>query len=343
MSNPTDPRDRSELTSVQILSFVDRLFLLTAAMLATLGWLVMASRIMSDTHPIWDLASHLSWHIWVATSGVLTFASVFMRACSGERRIRWWHRFIMVLPPWLYFTWVTSPLMVLPILENKVETSGLKILSWNVWIMNHDPEQVLKLVKEHNADMLVLIELGHEQAQVLKQLESDYPYCHWMPDYSSRGIAVLSRVEGTQFSSHDLAGEGMPAIEAIVPGTETHGSHRIIAVHTRSPDLHQRTLDRNRQLQSLAEWAIASKTPSIIVGDLNITPWSPPFWRLIEQGQLVDSRNYRGHFATWPTDLGYFAIPIDHALVSKGTKVVYRSVGHHAPDSDHRPIILTVK
>ena len=220
---------------VQILSFFDRGFLLIAAMIAILGWFVMSSRIMSDVHPIWDLASHLSWHTWVANSIVLLLACFSLRVCHGEKLVRWWHRFIMALPPWLYLTWVTTPWAVLPLATNDSDAKGLKILSWNIWVMNQTPEEVLKLVQDYDADVVVLIEVGQEQEVVLKRLESTYSFSFWLPDNSSRGIAVLSRVEGTQFRSIDLADEGMPAIEANIPETGAHASHRVMAVHTRSP------------------------------------------------------------------------------------------------------------
>ena len=212
-----------------------------------------------------------------------------------------------------------------------------------MWILSRSPEEALKLLQECDADVIAIIELGLDQARVLKQLEKMYPYCHWMPDEMSRGIAVLSRIEGTRFTSIDLAYEGMPAIEADIPATVSHSSYRIMAIHTRSPDLHQRTLDRNKQLNGLAEWAALPAKACIIIGDLNITPWSPPFSRLLQRGNLEDSRSYRGNFASWPTDLGPFAIPIDHALVSKNSQILYRGVGPSAPDSDHRPIMVVVK
>ncbi len=343
MQVPSEIHESSDLRFGQVFSLFDRGMLLLAAMLAMSGWVVMTSRILSDTHPIWDLASHFSWHTWVALSVVLTTACFSIRVCFGEKRLRWWHRLIMGLPPWLYLTWVTTPWSVLPLASNYPDAKGLKILSWNIWVTNSLPEQVLKLVQDSQADVVALIEVGPEQAIVLKQLELKYPYCHWIPDHSSRGIALLSRVEGTHFRSFDLAGQGMPAIEADVPATEIHSSFRVMAVHTRSPDLHQRTLDRNEQLRGLSEWAALPGKPRIIVGDLNITPWSPPFSRMLRQGKLEDSRSYRGNFASWPTDLWHLAIPIDHALVTKNTTVLYRSVGASAPDSDHRPIMIIVK
>ena len=74
------PSDSNESRDLRLgFSIFDRGLLLLAAMLAMLGWLVMISRILSDEHPIWDLASHLSWHTWVALSVVMTTASFSMR------------------------------------------------------------------------------------------------------------------------------------------------------------------------------------------------------------------------------------------------------------------------
>jgi len=334
---------RPKVATPSVLSILQRGLLLIAAMLAMFGWCVMTSRIMSDMHPIWDLASHVSWHTWLALSIVLLAASISLRTSDEEKRLRWWHRFIMVVPPWIYLTWVCSPWTVLPFAENDSNAKGLKIMSWNIWCMNKTPDQVVKLIEGSNADVVVMVELGLDQTPVYKQLERTYPYCHWIPERSSRGIAVLSRIEGTRFRTIDLADQDMPAIEATVPETIAHSSFHIIGVHTLSPGLRKRTLVRNRQLQALAEWASSLKNKAVIMGDLNITPWSPPFSRMLHQGNLADSRWYRGNYASWPTDLGFLGIPIDHALVTKGTTVVHRSVGPLAPDSDHRPITVIVK
>lgn len=333
---------KPERTSIPILSIFQRGLLLLAAMLAMFGWFVMTSRIMSDVHPVWDLASHFSWHTWQALSIVLIAACIALRTSRKENRMRWWHRFIMATPPWIYLTWVCSPWTILPIANNDSHSKGLKIMSWNVWLMNKTPDQVVQLIEESDADVVVMIEVGVSQSGVYKQLEKTYPYCHWIPEHSSRGLAILSRIEGTQFRAIDLADQGMPAIEAEIPQTNRHPSFHVMGVHTLSPGLRKRTLVRNRQLQALADWSGAMKTKGVIIGDLNITPWSRPFSRMLQQGNLVDSRGYRGNFASWPTDLGFLAIPIDHALVTNGTSVLHRSVGPSAPDSDHRPITVIV-
>ena len=190
------------------LNLLHRGILLIAAMIAMFGWMVMTSRILSDAHPFWDIASHMSWHTWIALTVTLLASLVGLRIFLGDRRVRWWHRLIMALPPWFYMTWVTTPWCVLPLAPNDSSAPGLKILSWNLWMFNKDTEAVLKLVEDSKADVVILIEVGTAQAPALKSLESIYPYCHWLPDQTSRGIAMLSRIEGTQFKRLILRHKG---------------------------------------------------------------------------------------------------------------------------------------
>jgi len=208
---------------------------------------------------------------------------------------------------------------------------------------NRAIDQVLELIRETDPDVIVIIELGPDQAKALKELENDYPHYLWIPDDTSRGIGMLSRIPGTELKSVDLANQGMPSIEVRIPSGQHHQAMRVMAVHTRSPGLQRRTLMRNSQLQSLAEWAVLPSDPAVIVGDLNITPWSPTFSRLLTQGNLVDTRNFRGYFSSWPLDFGNYGIPIDHVLVSKEIKTKYRSVFSKSPDSDHRPIVAILQ
>lgn len=336
--------DNPQQTATSVLfSFFERGTLLLAAMLGAFGWVMMTCRFFSDSSPLLDMASHTSWHVWLATSLVTAVSCVAFRSSTGEVRRRWWHRCLLATPPCLYFTWVTTPWVALPLADNDPSAAGLKIYSWNTWYLNQNTDEILDQVRSSDADVIALIELSNSQYDALQSLNDDYPFHLAHPEGSARGIGIWSRVPGTKLRAFDLADQGMMAIEADVPTSTVHNAYRVLAVHTRSPDFHQRTLDRNKQLVALGEWSKQSDTPSVIVGDLNITPWSPPFTRLLTAGRLSDSRHYRGHFGSWPSPLGSLSIPIDHALTTRGTQVVFRSVGDESGNSDHRPITVVVR
>jgi endonuclease/exonuclease/phosphatase (EEP) superfamily protein YafD len=137
----------------------------------------------------------------------------------------------------------------------------------------------------------------------------------------------------------------MPAIEMEIRRDEKEESLSLLAVHTVSPDAGDgsRTTFRDEQLKVLGNWAADRKNAAMIIGDLNVTPWSPPFWRLLEQGRLVDSSWYRGYFPSWPTVLQQAGIPIDHALVNAKIQVLDRRNVYHRSNSDHYPILITIQ
>ncbi|MFN9916132.1 MAG: endonuclease/exonuclease/phosphatase family protein, partial [Pirellulaceae bacterium] len=124
------------------------------------------------------------------------------------------------------------------------------------------------------------------------------------------GMLVLSRFPGTTFRTLYPGDAWMPAIAACFhvagPNQPLPQRYAILGVHTFSPKLFQlgRTSQRDQQLKSLAEWSKARSEPAMIIGDLNITPWSPPFWRLLLTGQLRDSSWQQGYFPSWPAVLG---------------------------------------
>ena len=97
---------------------------------------------------------------------------------------------------------------------------------------------------------------------------------------------------------------------------------------------------RNGQLEEIAALTAPLATPKIILGDLNITSWSPYFGDLLERAGVRDGRKGFGIQTSWPALPGIARIaeiPIDHTLVSDDVEVVARRVGPNI-GSDHRPV-----
>ena len=113
----------------------------------------------------------------------------------------------------------------------------------------------------------------------------------------------------------------------------------LFGVHLTSPVGKNRTNLRNKQLVSLAEEIQKNNQPTVVVGDFNITPWSPYFKEFIQKTRLHDARKGIGVYPTWLAKFAPLAIPIDHGLTSSGIKVGSFSLGTNF-DSDHLPIIL---
>jgi endonuclease/exonuclease/phosphatase (EEP) superfamily protein YafD len=121
----------------------------------------------------------------------------------------------------------------------------------------------------------------------------------------------------------------------------TSGSRqvRIFAVHTTWPVAPASAGRRNLQLVRLAEQARGVTLPLVVVGDMNITPFSPHFQQMLVDGALKSASAGFGWQATWPTFLPLAGIQIDHALVNSRVAVEHFNRG--APvGSDHLPILV---
>jgi endonuclease/exonuclease/phosphatase (EEP) superfamily protein YafD len=96
---------------------------------------------------------------------------------------------------------------------------------------------------------------------------------------------------------------------------------------------------RNVQLRGLASLAGQSKGMMILIGDLNVTPWSPDYARLIRDSGLRDARRGHGILPTWPTFFPLMMIPLDHCLISPTLAVSDIRLGPNI-GSDHLPLIV---
>lgn len=117
----------------------------------------------------------------------------------------------------------------------------------------------------------------------------------------------------------------------------------VFAVHTIPPIGESRFKERNVMLDEIANRIKQHDgQPVILIGDLNTTPWSYFFKKLLKDTNLRNSQKGFGIQPSWPTSPYSLLIPLDHCLISKGFFVENRFVGKDI-GSDHYPIILQLK
>ncbi len=92
-------------------------------------------------------------------------------------------------------------------------------------------------------------------------------------------------------------------------------------------------------MKEIARYIAAHPGPALVLGDFNITSWSPHFQETLRLGRLKDSRQGFGLQPTWPVDKPWFLVPIDHVLVTDGI-AVHRCWRGPYIGSDHYPILM---
>ena len=98
-------------------------------------------------------------------------------------------------------------------------------------------------------------------------------------------------------------------------------------------------LIRNGELSEIAIRAGSTKNGVVVFGDLNCSPWSYYFGKLLEVGRLSDTETGFGFHPTWTTQWYFPWVPIDHCLANKDLFAIERSVGPPI-GSDHLPVFV---
>ena len=89
----------------------------------------------------------------------------------------------------------------------------------------------------------------------------------------------------------------------------------------------------------MARYVGTNNGPLILLGDLNLTPWSPIYGDFIRRSGLVNSSQGRAIHPSWPSFSPLFLIPIDHCLHNDGIAIKSERVGKSV-GSDHLPVIV---
>ena len=218
----------------------------------------------------------------------------------------------------------------------KIEQSRTSIVCINLFSDNSNSQEVINYIKNRDPDVLILLELTPKWTNELGSIIESYSFKKSEIRSDNFGIGLYSKID-SKLSILRLDESQVPSIRADI---KLNGdSLSILATHPFPPVGKKRFEIRNSHLENLA---IISKSYSehlIVVGDLNTSSFSKHFKNLLNESQLIDSRNGFGILATWPANFTPLKTTIDHFLVSKNIQVHNRGVGSEI-GSDHLPIFM---
>jgi len=209
----------------------------------------------------------------------------------------------------------------------------------NVQFSNTRPEAFRAWLATQPADFLVIQEVTEAWAAEL-EAQTAYPHRHVVSREDPYGLALLSRWPLESVTRVDLAGDGLPSLAGVV---NADGQRiRFLGLHTHWPLTPALAAARDEALQAAAALASAADLPVVLLGDLNLTPDSPAFERLLDEAGLRDVMRGRGWHPTWLAGFWPLALRIDHVLVSSSLCIERAEVGPPI-GSDHRPAVATLR
>jgi endonuclease/exonuclease/phosphatase (EEP) superfamily protein YafD len=235
----------------------------------------------------------------------------------------------------------------------EADQSKIRILSMNLSHSNSSYKKAKLLIRKTRPSVLVLQELSNSWENRLGGTLAKFPYVAKFPvnamydiDFMLPNFLIPKEKLFIGLYSHLPFERIMIDRHDDFPTSHIRGSFKfkekiftLFGVHLASPVGKYRTDLRNKHLASLAEEIQKNNQPTVVIGDFNITPWSPYFEEFIQKTRLRDTRKGIGVYPTWLAQFPPLAIPIDHGLTSNGIKVGSFSLGTSF-GSDHLPVIL---
>jgi len=222
----------------------------------------------------------------------------------------------------------------------------VRILTMNVNSLNQNFAGVRKLIDSEGADVVCLQELAPAMADSLTKNLSAYPHRFVEAREGNFGIGIFSKYDLQDRQELKLCPDDILTVSAtiVVHGTKI----KLINTHPIAPlnDLYYAW--RNEQLDALADITSKSEDPVIVVGDLNVSYFSPFFKRLLNRGHLTDSEFGFGIQPSWsaqkwplnaPIDCVLFRLPLDHVL-TKGPIDTFDRRLLYDIGSDHLPLFV---
>lgn len=230
----------------------------------------------------------------------------------------------------------------LPIGEN---LPGLRVFLANVLTRNLHHDQIIAQIEAADPDVIVILELSSQLRDVM-QMEFGTSHEYVIAEYQDDGnfgIGLWSRYPLTEARIFHLNSQYLPSIEANV---ECHTrTIRVFATHPLPPVGVRNFQNRNQHLALLAKRIqeqrnAAPMRPILVLGDLNMTPWSPLFQDFLTQTELQSAAAGCGLRPTWYRWNAFpFGLILDHGLHSSDVLCKDRRI-LPANGSDHRAVVF---
>jgi endonuclease/exonuclease/phosphatase (EEP) superfamily protein YafD len=215
----------------------------------------------------------------------------------------------------------------------------LKVVQFNVFFPSGHDQELIEFLRAEKPDIVTLQEITPIWQEGIQPLAREFADFRTEPRAYGTGIAVYSQIKFTEARTVDFGGGYPPSLLVQFPWEGRELS--FLATHPANPFGVGRFDLRNEQLVGIAGLLNSLPNPKILIGDMNLTMWSPYYHKLIADTQLVNTREGFGVLPTWHAKfwLPFLMIPIDHCLVSPDVQVTAIRTGKNL-GSDHLPLIM---
>lgn len=230
-------------------------------------------------------------------------------------------------------------------IEPNQSNQRLRVFMANVLTRNQHHDQIIAQIRAADPDVIAILELSSKlEASLQREFSSTHEYfVSESQDDGNFGIGLWSRYPLSNGRVFHLNAPILPSIEADIelPSCTIH----VMATHPLPPIGTRNFGHRNRHLSLLAQrmrnrQQIEPSCSQILLGDLNLTPWSPLFDDFLTSTGLQSAAAGRGLQPTWYRWPAFpFGLLLDHGLYSRNMHCDQRAI-LSANGSDHRAVVF---
>ncbi|MDF7818474.1 hypothetical protein P1X15_12745 [Runella sp. MFBS21] len=222
---------------------------------------------------------------------------------------------------------------------NSTTTADFRIYHANILYKNKDYALITNRILSNKP---LFISINEATPTFIRHLDStlgkQYPYGFDVLAKANTRVVIRSQVPVVLDTVVAFSTKGMMRLTTQVRGKPL----TIIACHAYNPLWKEDFLIRNQQLKQMAEIIKREKNPTMIIGDLNVTPWSVFYESFIADTRLMNSRQGFGVQPTWPTSFLPLRIPIDHCLTNSLLETTSFRI-EKPTKSDHLPLEIGLR
>ncbi len=225
--------------------------------------------------------------------------------------------------------------------EKDEDSTNFSLLIFNVLMENENHKQVVELIKNINADVVLLAEPNQRWAENLAELKEFYKHqvSHILENHY--GMIFFSKLEIHDTEIQFIIQDDVPSIHTKI---NLHSGDEIAfhGVHPRPPVPEEkgRSIERDGELLLVGKAVRQSNLPCIVAGDMNDAAWSYSTQLFKRISGLLDPRVGRGFYNTFHAKYWLFRLPLDHVFHSHHFRLIDLQVVKNSCGSDHFPVLI---
>lgn len=216
--------------------------------------------------------------------------------------------------------------------------STISLLFANVLMTNDRFSDLRRVIRDADADLVLLVETDERWMNGIKEAVEEYPYSIERPLDNTYGMLLYSRLRLIDSHVRYLVQDDIPSIRGQI---ELRSGARIEfrCLHPRPPfpTEHKSAEPRDAEIIIVGKENRKNNAPFIVFGDLNDVAWSRTNYLFQNISGLLDPRVGRGFYNTFHAKIPFVKFPLDHLFHSNHFRLIdFRRLKPFG--SDHYPV-----